>query len=101
MNYNKIINPLTGRKVNITSKLGKKILRNYLNQLGGAKNPHTGKEWSSYKCKGLSEDDCENLDTWKRCTWVEETAKKEPIAKKLKEPPENVDKEIGKKLNQQ
>jgi len=82
MNYNKIINPLTGRKVNITSKLGKKILKNYLNQLGGAKNPHTGEEWSSYKCKGLSEDDCGNLDNFPRCTWVEATAKKAAHCKK-------------------
>ena len=27
--YNKIVNPITGRKININSKLGKKILSNY------------------------------------------------------------------------
>ena len=39
--YTKIINPLTNRKVNITSKLGKKILKKYLftlNYTGGAHN---------------------------------------------------------------
>ena len=34
--YKKIINPLTGRKVSIYGKTGKKILKNYLNILGGA-----------------------------------------------------------------
>lgn len=34
--YSKIINPLTGRKVNITSVLGKKIIKNYLKQIGGS-----------------------------------------------------------------
>ena len=34
--YNKITNPLTGRKVNIDSKLGKKILACYIYQSGGA-----------------------------------------------------------------
>uniref|UniRef100_A0A6C0IX62 Uncharacterized protein n=1 Tax=viral metagenome TaxID=1070528 RepID=A0A6C0IX62_9ZZZZ len=38
--YNKIINPLTGRNVNITSKLGKTIIHNYINisyQIGNGK----------------------------------------------------------------
>ena len=39
--YNKIVNPLTNRKVNITSKIGRKVLKNYLNQLGGALNSST------------------------------------------------------------
>lgn len=35
--YSKIINPVTGRKVSIYGKLGKKILKNYLNNIiGGA-----------------------------------------------------------------
>ena len=34
--YNKIINPLTGKKVSVKSKLGKKIIKNYLSLLGGA-----------------------------------------------------------------
>ena len=35
--YDKIVNPISGRKVNITGKLGKQILQNYLNQIS-----HTG-----------------------------------------------------------
>ena len=36
MNYNFIINPLSNRKVKITTRLGKQIINNYLNyQLGG------------------------------------------------------------------
>ena len=31
--YNKIVNPETGRKVNINGIIGKKVLQNYLNQL--------------------------------------------------------------------
>ena len=31
--YSKIVNPKTGRKVSIYGKLGKKILKNYLNKL--------------------------------------------------------------------
>ena len=34
--WNKIVNPLNGKKVNIFSKLGKKILNNYFHQLGGS-----------------------------------------------------------------
>ena len=35
--YSKIVNPKTGRKVNINSKLGKTIIQNYINySLGGA-----------------------------------------------------------------
>ena len=37
MNYNFIINPKTNRKVSIYGKIGKKIVLNYLNKLGGAK----------------------------------------------------------------
>lgn len=34
--YNFIVNPETGRRVNVNGKIGKKVLNNYLNQLGGA-----------------------------------------------------------------
>jgi len=34
--WNKIVNPKTGRKVNLNSKMGKSILKNYIKQLGGA-----------------------------------------------------------------
>ena len=33
--YKKITNPLTGRNVNLNSRLGKKIIRNYLFVLYG------------------------------------------------------------------
>ena len=36
--YNKIVNPKTGKNVNINTNKGKQILNNYLNQLGGDKN---------------------------------------------------------------
>ena len=36
MNYNRIKNPTTGRFVKVTSTLGKKIIENYIIQLGGA-----------------------------------------------------------------
>jgi len=34
--YKKIVNPKTGRKLLITSKIGKKVLQNYVHQLGGS-----------------------------------------------------------------
>ena len=34
--WNKIVNPKTGRKVNVNSNTGEKILRNYMKQLGGS-----------------------------------------------------------------
>lgn len=44
--YDKIKNPLTGRFVNTTSRLGQSIINNYINQLGGAVcgvNPKTNR----------------------------------------------------------
>ena len=44
--YDKIKNPLTGRFVRTTSKLGKSIISNYINQLGGSVcgvNPKTNR----------------------------------------------------------
>ena len=43
----KIVNPKTNRLVSIYTKTGKSILRNYINLIGGAKNPN----WSSYDCR--------------------------------------------------
>ena len=34
--WGKIVNPKTGRKVNIHGKLGRNIIQNYINQLGGS-----------------------------------------------------------------
>ena len=33
--YSTIVNPETGRKVFIFSKIGKRVLNNYVNQIGG------------------------------------------------------------------
>ena len=33
--YKQIVNPATGRKVNVNGKLGQKVLNNYYNQIGG------------------------------------------------------------------
>ena len=38
--YSKIENPLTGRRVSINGKLGRSILRNYLNVLSGGSEPN-------------------------------------------------------------
>ena len=32
--WNRIVNPKTGRKVNVNSKIEKSVLRNYMKQLG-------------------------------------------------------------------
>ena len=37
--YSKITNPLTGRKVNIDGKIGRQIIKNYLNHLSGGSGP--------------------------------------------------------------
>ena len=34
--YNQIVNPETGRLVNVNGKIGRRVLNNYVNQLGGA-----------------------------------------------------------------
>ena len=39
--WNKIVNPLTGRKVNINGNVGKKVLLNYLQQTGGMRSVDT------------------------------------------------------------
>ena len=39
--YNKIVNPVTGKKVSIYGKLGKTIIRNYMIQAGGDKLVNT------------------------------------------------------------
>ena len=36
--YDKIVNTVTSYKVNVNGKIGKNILRNYINQLGGFKS---------------------------------------------------------------
>ena len=48
--YHKIVNPKTGRKVNIYTKLGQAILKGYLNQLGGHNGP-CGLNAKTGRCK--------------------------------------------------
>jgi len=36
--WKKIVNPKTGIKINVNSKIGKNVLRNYIKQLGGAES---------------------------------------------------------------
>lgn len=38
MMYSKIINPITGRKVNINGKIGRLVLKSYINRLRGGQN---------------------------------------------------------------
>jgi len=53
--WNKIVNPKTGRKVNVNSKIGKNVLRNYIKQLGGAEANTTELE-----CIHETKNDCKN-----------------------------------------
>jgi len=60
--YNFIINPKTNRKVKLTSKLGKKILLNYINLVGGAtKSTNFNKIFKSFQ-----DDDCLHLSFFQR-----------------------------------
>ena len=43
--YQYIVNPETGRKVNINGKIGKKVIKNYNNQSAGA----DGEYWKMKK----------------------------------------------------
>ena len=57
--YNKIVNPKTGRKVNINSNLGKKIIKKYLNVLNGGMRIYITPDWiDNYESLHLS--DCDN-----------------------------------------
>jgi len=47
--WNKIIHPKTGRKVNLNSKIGKQVLRNYVNQIGGAEQAGVEDEYADIK----------------------------------------------------
>ena len=49
--WKNIVNPKTGRKVNLNSRIGKSVLRNYIKQLGGATAAGVGRR----KCSECSE----------------------------------------------
>ena len=63
--WNKIVNPETGRKVNVNGKIGKKVLKNYLNNINGGavkedeiRLDEDGESFEFYK--SIEEADSEN-----------------------------------------
>ena len=66
--YSKIINPKTGRPVNVTGKLGRLILENYINVLQGGM-PQDGKIQTkkTTPCGGKRERVCNARD---QCNWI-------------------------------
>ena len=58
--YDKITNPLTGRKVNIDSKLGIQILKSYIKvQMGGHKGPCAMGDKGRCKKSSKADGNCE------------------------------------------
>lgn len=70
--YKKIVNPETGRKVNIFSKIGQKILNNYSYQMGGASLSTTPTTVCETKgdCRGSGKK-CRKKD--KDCEYIPKT----------------------------
>ena len=71
--YSKIINPKTGRKVNVNGKLGKSIIRNYLVFLNGGEFGKKTKEAlrrsdnnRQYKHQKKTLNKIRNMDTTER-----------------------------------
>ena len=74
--YNKIVNPKTNSFVNIYSKTGRKILYNYLIQLGGHQGPcsynkgtdrcHNKGPNNSKQCEVSEKKKCKMTDEWKK-----------------------------------
>lgn len=93
-NFQYIVNPKTGRRVNVNGKLGRQILNNYVNQLGGfiragsripadqflqagGHNGPCGVNASTGRCKKMSSWDNENCDLRNgRCVKKSSAAKK-------------------------
>lgn len=67
--YQQIVNPETGRKVNIFSKLGQRILNNYIYQMGGASlsTTHTTVCETKGDCRGSGKK-CRKKD--KGCEYI-------------------------------
>ena len=68
--WNKIIHPKTGRKVNLHSKIGKQVLRNYVNQIGGAEQAGIEDEYADINefgninqalVQSIADDDIDNV----------------------------------------
>ena len=64
--WNKIVNPKTGRKVNLNSKIGKNVLRSYIKQLGGA-NVHSMVTRSKDRCPGITPIHCGTSPNHPKC----------------------------------
>ena len=66
--YSKIINPKTGRPVNVTGKLGRLILENYINVLqGGMPRDSKIQTKQTTPCGGKRERVCNARD---QCNWI-------------------------------
>ena len=98
--YKQIVNPITGRKVNINGNLGTKIIRNYLDQIGGHNGP-CGLNSSTGRCKKTTSWDrenceikngrCKNIKKSKKLVKEQKTVKREKVAKQQKETKSSVD----------
>jgi hypothetical protein len=74
--YRQIVNPITGRKVNINGNLGTEIIRNYLNQIGGHDGP-CGLNSTTRRCKKSASWDRENCEIKNgRCKNIKNPKKK-------------------------
>jgi len=64
--YRKIVNPETGRKVNINGIIGKRVLRNYINLIGGSDNQPENEDEEIFNPWGsdesASDDDVHNAE---------------------------------------
>ena len=93
-NYKFIINPTTGRKVNINGKLGQQILNNYtqLSQTGGHNKPCAlnsngtrcvkSKTWDKKNCKLSDKKNCAMTLSAKKVTKAKRSSKTKKSAKK-------------------
>ena len=52
--WNKIVNPKTGRKVDINGKIGKSVLKNYINQLGANELDNIKQNYKNIQLGGKS-----------------------------------------------
>lgn len=61
--YRKIVNPKTGKRVNLNGKIGKQILINYLNQIGGGCQECNRERGVGSKCRKKERDmGCEYIN---------------------------------------
>ena len=60
--YNKIVNPRTGRLVSIYGRIGKQVIKNYLNYIGGAAQSRADKESQRMADKWEAEEQCDGCE---------------------------------------